>query len=220
MWRSDDLVHWSEEMLLDLSGGKLGCLWAPGIFYDEDSDDYIIHFSATCKDDNYRGLSIYYSRTKDFKSFSDTELFYRKKDSETLDSCIVKEDDIYHFFVKSAEHPKAVIHESSNALLGPYKRDEKFDAQMNMVKLKEKYEAPTVFRLSDGKICLMMDFYGCERKEDQGYVPFIMESLKNVRLNPAKEKFRFPYGFKHGAVLEITDEEYGRILKEYFNEKE
>lgn len=215
MWRSDDLVNWSEEMLLDLSGAKLGCLWAPGVFYDEDSDDYIIHWSATCKDDNYSGLSIYYSRTKDFKNFSDTELFYKKKDSEILDSCIVKEDGTYHFFVKSAEHPKAVIHEYSNALLGPYKRDEKFDAQMNTLNLKEKYEAPALFRLSDGKICLMMDFYGCERKEDQGYVPFIMESLKNVRLNPAKEKFRFPYGFKHGAVLEITDEEYGRILKEY-----
>lgn len=35
----------------------------------------------------------------------------------------------YIFFVKSAEHPKAIIHETSNALLGPYKKDEKFDEQ-------------------------------------------------------------------------------------------
>lgn len=86
-------------------------------------------------------------------------------------------------------------------------------SKMNMVELKEKYEAPRVFRLSDGKLYLMMDFYGCERKEDQGYVPCIMESLADVRLNFAKEKFSLPYGFKHGVVLKITDEEYGNILK-------
>ena len=210
MWKSDDLVNWSEEMLLDLSGDKLGCLWAPGIFYDDDSSDYIVHWSATCKDDDYSGLSIYYSRTKDFLTFTEPELFYKKEDSETLDSCIVKEDGVYHFFVKSAEHPKAVIHETSANLFGPYQRDEAFDVQMDQVKLKEKYEAPAVFRPSDGKICLMMDFYGCERKEDQGYVPCVMDSLSDVHLNFAKEKFSFPYGFKHGTVLEITDEEYER----------
>lgn len=215
MWKSDDLVNWSEEILVDLSGNKLGCLWAPGIFYDEDSEDYIIHWSSTCKDDNYSGLSIYYSRTKDFETFTDAELFFKKEDSETLDSCIVKEDGTYHFFVKSADHPKAVIHETSDALLGPYKRDEKFDEQMNQIELKGKYEAPTVYRLSDGKLCLMMDFYGCEKKEEQGYVPCVMDSLADVRLNFAKEKFSFPYGFKHGVVLEITDAEYERVLEKY-----
>lgn len=215
MWKSYDLVNWSEEILLDLSGNKLGCLWAPGIFYDEDSEDFIVHWSATCKDDNYSGLSIYYSRTKDFENFSDPELFYQKEDSETLDSCIAKEDGIYHFFVKSAEHPKAVIHETSTSLFGPYKRDEKFDEQMNGIELKEKHEAPTFFRLSDGKLCFLMDFYGCEKKEDQGYVPFLAESLSDIPLNSAKEKFTFPYGFKHGTVLEITDEEYRRILSKY-----
>lgn len=34
MWKSKDLVNWSDEMLINLSGGKLGCLWAPGIFFD------------------------------------------------------------------------------------------------------------------------------------------------------------------------------------------
>lgn len=215
MWKSNNLVDWSEEILLDLSGNKLGCLWAPGIFYDEDSDDFIVHWSATCKDDNYSGLSIYYSRTKDFESFSEAELFYKKNDSETLDSCIAKEDGIYHFFVKSAQNPKAVIHETSASLFGPYQRDERFDEQMNRIELKETYEAPTFFRLSDGKLCFLMDFYGCKKKEDQGYVPYIAESLSDIHLNSAKEKFTFPYGFKHGTVLEITDEEYKRILDKY-----
>ena len=215
MWKSKDLVNWSDEMLINLSGGKLGCLWAPGIFFDENSGNYIVHWSSSCKDDNYSGLSIYYSCTKDFEIFTEPKLFFRKKDSETLDSCIVKDNDVYHFFVKSADTPKAVIHETSNDLFGPYKRDEAFDEQMKALPLKEKYEAPTVFRLNDGKLCLLMDFYGCDRREEQGYVPFVTNSLDNIRLDAAKDKFYFPYGFKHGVVLEINDEEYKRILQKY-----
>jgi len=32
-----------------------------------------------------------------------------------------------------------------------------------------------------------------------------------VELKRAEGKFDFPYGFKHGVVLEITGEEYERI---------
>ena len=212
MWKSDDLINWSEEMLVDLSGGKLGCLWAPGIFFDEENGDYIVHWSSTCKEEDYSGLSIYYSRTEDFVSFTEPKLFFKKADSETLDSCIVKEKDTYHFFVKSADNPKAVIHETALSLWGPYKRDVKFDEQMQLLEGKEKYEAPTTFRLKDGKTCLLMDFYGCEKKEDQGYVPFMMDSLEDVQLNKSQELFRFPYGFKHGVVIEITKEEYQRVV--------
>lgn len=214
MWRSKDLINWSDEILLTLSDGTLGCLWAPGIFYDKKSDEYIVHWSSTTKDDNYAGLSIYYSRTKDFNEFTKPELFYKKTDSETLDSYITEKDGTYHFFVKSVENPKAVIHETSDSLLGSYTRDENFDRQMEQIENKSRYEAPMVYTLSDGRICFSMDFYGCE-KEKQGYVPFIMDSLDDMQLNRADGLFKFPYGFKHGVVLEITDEEYERVKAHY-----
>jgi hypothetical protein len=31
----------------------------------------------------------------------------------------------------------------------------------------------------------------------------------------SKESFSFPYGFKHGGIVEITDEEYERVKKHY-----
>ena len=81
------------------------------------------------------------------------------------------------------------------------------------------YEAPMVYTLSDKKICLMLDFYGCE-KEDMGYVPFVMESLDSINLKCSKEKFTFPYKFKHGVVKEITGDEYERIKKhKWINKK-
>lgn len=212
MWKSDDLVHWSEEMMLDLSNdGELGCLWAPGIFYDEKREQFIVHWASANRNDHYAGLSIYYATTKDFEHFSDSRLFFQKEDSETLDSCICFSNNTYPFFVKSAKNPQAVIHLTSDALTGPWSRDTAFDLQMDEIPDKKSYEAPTVFTPADGKVCLMMDYYGCERKEDQGYVPFLMDSLDHVVLNRADEKFRFPYGFKHGVALEITDDEYNRV---------
>ena len=44
-----------------------------------------------------------------------------------------------------------------------------------------------------------------------GYVPFLMDSLDDIKLNMAKDKFVFPYGFKHGVVMEISDAEYETI---------
>ena len=211
MWKSDDLVNWSEEMLLQFDDDTLGCFWAPGIFFDDESGEYIIHWSSSNKNDDYSGLAIYFSRTTDFESFTKPELFCKKSDSELLDSFICKADGTYHFFVKSADNPKAVIHETSQSLYGPYERDTLFDEQMSLVEKRNAYEAPMVFTLSDKKVCLMLDFYGCEKKEDMGYVPFVMDSLDNVRLNCAKEQFIFPYNFKHGVVMEITENEYERI---------
>ena len=213
MWKSDDLVNWSEEILVDLSDGHLGCLWAPGIFWDENSKQYLVHWASTAKEEDYAGLSIYCATTTDFEHFSKTKLFYKKEDSETLDSCIYYENGVYHFFVKSADNPKAVIHMTSKELMGPYVRDEAFDLHMDKLDNKRAYEAPTVFRASDGELYLLMDYYGCEKREDQGYVPFALGNLENPKLDMVKEKFHFPYGFKHGVTLEITDEEYERVLK-------
>lgn len=213
MWKSEDLIHWSEEILVDLSDNHLGCLWAPGIFYDNKKDEYFIHWASTEKEDNYAGLSIYCFTTKDFETFSKPRLFYKKKDSETLDSCICYENGTYHFFVKSSENPKAVIHMTSSALMGKYVRDEEFDIQMNQLYDRKAYEAPAIFVAGDHKPYLLMDYYGCEKREDQGYVPFAIEGLKAPKLKMVKDKFYFPYGFKHGVVIEITEGEYDKVLK-------
>ena len=33
------------------------------------------------------------------------------------------------------------------------------------------------------------------------------------------KEFSFPYGFKHGTILKISDEEYERILKHDWSDK-
>lgn len=58
----------------------------------------------------------------------------------------------------------------------------------------------------------MLDFFGCE-KEKMGYVPFISKKAGDAHFHQVNQLFSFPYGFKHGGVIEISDEEYERLLK-------
>lgn len=45
-----------------------------------------------------------------------------------------------------------------------------------------------------------------------GYVPFISEKAGDAHFHQVNQLFSFPYGFKHGKVIEISDEEYKKIL--------
>ena len=68
-----------------------------------------------------------------------------------------------------------------------------------------KYEAPAAFRLPEGRWCLLLDYYGVPGK-GQGYVPFVAETLESGAFIRSDAGFSFPYGFKHGTVLVISDE--------------
>ena len=213
MWKTDDLVNFSDEKLIYFGRDDFGCLWAPEIFYDELNDEYLIHWGSTVKEDNYSHMSIYCTTTKDFETFTEPKLFFTKN-NEILDSHIIKIRDLYHLFYKNAHNPGVNMHSVSENLYGPYSHDEVFLEYM----LSEEatmgkpgsYEGPTTFVLPDGKWCLLLDFFGCE-KEKMGYVPFISQNAGDCNFKRADNLFTFPYGFIHGKVIEITNEEYERL---------
>ena len=62
----------------------------------------------------------------------------------------------------------------------------------------------------------MLDFFGCE-KPKMGYVPFVASAAGKSDFRMDKEEFSFPYGFKHGKALEITDDEYNSLKEFYKN---
>ncbi len=209
MWKTDDLVNFSEEKLVYFGRDDFGCMWAPEIFYDEINDEYLIHWGSTIEADDYKHMSIYCSVTKDFETFSEPKLYFTK-DNEILDTHIQKVGDTYHLFYKNADHPPMNMHATSDNLYGPFEHDVKLEEYMNNLEKPGSYEAPTVYTLPDGRWCLMLDFFGCER-EKMGYVPFISSKPGDTEFTRCPELVSFPYGFKHGGVIEITDEEYERL---------
>ena len=104
------------------------------------------------------------------------------------------------------------LHATSDSLYGPYRNDDAFQAYLESLPQPGAFEAPTTLRMPDGKWCLMLDFFGCE-KEKMGYVTFLSPTVGDARFKRADEAFSFPYGFKHGHAIEITYEEYERLCQ-------
>lgn len=208
-WYSDDLVHWSEEELVTLGDEDFGCLWAPDIIYDPEHEDYVLHWSSSHRGNNYGPKAIYYSRTKDFTHFTKPEVLYRKADSGIIDSAMYEENGKYYLFLKSEGKPSRIILLVSDHVTGPFTRIEKFDEAMLTVE-EGQYEAPTAVRLNDGRWGLFLDYYGVQGA-GQGYVPFVAPTMASGEFVRSDAAFSFPYGFKHGTILTITEKEFNRM---------
>ncbi len=209
MWESEDLVNWSEQRLLRLGDENFGCLWAPDVFYDPENEDYVIHWSSSHAFNAFGNMGIWFSRTKDFQSFTEPKLLYLKEDAGVIDSAIYVENGKYYMFLKSDNNPERIILLSAEHADGPYFRIDEFDRSMLAIEAG-LYEGPTAVRLDDGRWCLFLDYYGVPGA-GQGYVPFVTDSLASGRFIRSDQQFSFPYGYKHGTVIPITMEEYDRI---------
>lgn len=213
LWESTDLVSWSEQRLVKFGDDDFGCLWAPDIIFDKKERDYVIHWSSSHRRNDYGNKAIYYSRTKDFETFSKPEILYQKEDSGVIDSAMYEEDGKYYLFVKSEGNPERIILLEAESVTGPFERIKAFDESMKVVQAG-LYEAPTAVCVEDGKWCLFLDYYGVPGA-GQGYVPFVADSLASGRFVRSDKDFHFPYGYKHGTIIKISQEEYERIRDSY-----
>ncbi len=214
-WETTDLINFSEQELLYFGRDDFGCLWAPEISFDDEREEYLIHWGSTVKEDGYEHMSIYCTRTKDFRSFTYPEMFFTKS-NEILDSHLMKHNGVWHFFYKNAHDPSGNMHETSENINGPFVHDDSFDSLVRYYTNGGAYEGATTYTLPDGRWCLMLDFFGCP-KEQMGYVPFVSKHPGDNAFRRADSEFTFPYGFKHGRFIEISQEEYERLKMHYKN---
>lgn len=218
MWESEDLVNWSEQWLLPLGDEDFGCLWAPDVFYDPEKEDYVLHWSSSHTSNGFGNMGIWFSRTRDFKSFGVPKLLYQKDDAGVIDSAIYTENGKYFLFLKSDHNPERIILLQADHAEGPYIRNEEFDRSMLAIEAG-LYEGPTAVRLEDGRWCLFLDYYGVPGA-GQGYVPFVADTLASGRFVRSDKQFSFPYGYKHGTVIPITIEEYERIRNHDWSQRD
>lgn len=210
LWRSKDLIHWDHQEMISIPGAdKFGCLWAPDVIFDAANQDYVVNWSSPIKGAKDQSKAIYYSRTKDFKTYAEAQLLYKKADSSVIDSAMYEENGRFYLFVKSAENPETIILLQGDHVTGPFSRVPAFDNSMKQIAAGQ-YEAPTAFQRPNGKWTLFLDFYGTGA-EGQGYVPFVGSSLASGGFELSDKAFSFPYGFKHGTIIQISDDAYTRL---------
>ena len=209
-WESGDLVNWTEQTLVKIADEDYGCVWAPDIIYDRACDDYMVHWSSTNISDGYKEHRIYYSKTMDFEEFTPPQLLFERPDGlGVIDSAIYEENGRYYMFLKSSREPAGVMLYASDRLTGGY---EPVLTPAELLKTDDlgRYEGTTAVKTDEGKWLLFVDYFGVKGAK-QGYRPYVSASLEKPDFSFADAEFSFPYRFKHGTVIRISDEEYERI---------
>lgn len=210
---SDDLINWSEQHYLPVMEHEAGAknCWAPEIFFDIKTNQYIIFWSTTIEGrfaetaqtgDGGLNHRMYYTTTKDFIHFSDTKLFF-DKGFNVIDGTLHRDGEKYLLFIKDETRypPKKNILMAQSENL--FQND--WDVS-SPVTGKYWAEGPTC--LHSGKNCIV--FFDKYMDHKMGAV--VSSDLKNW--SDISEKVSFPDGARHGTVVEISRKTAKKLLKE------
>jgi sucrose-6-phosphate hydrolase SacC (GH32 family) len=211
IWESDDLTHWSDARIVQVASDDAGCAWAPEAVYDEANQDYLVFWASMTKSDNFAKHRIWAARTTDFKTFSEP-FIYIEKPGHVIDTDIVLDKDSgkYYRFSKD-EQFKSITMEVSDKLMGPWQDVPNF----SLAKMTG-YEGPECYLLnpaSEGNPatwCLILDQYST----GGGYQPFVTHDLAAGQFTKADD-FKFPFLFRHGSVLPVSELEYEQLKAAY-----
>ncbi|WP_207425452.1 glycoside hydrolase family 43 protein [Pedobacter sp. SYSU D00535] len=201
---SKDLVNWSEQKFIPVMEHESTTVnvWAPELFYDQDNKQFVIIWASTIpfrfpkkledEDNNHR---MYYTTTKDFKSFSPTKLFIDPGFS-VIDAVIVRRKaDDFVLVLKDNTRPMRNIKVAFGpTALGPFTNvSEPFTGNFT--------EGPTVAKVGD-EYLIYFDSY-----RDKKYGSVKTTDFKTFK--DASAETNVPEGHKHGTIFKANK----RILK-------
>jgi beta-xylosidase len=212
--QSPDLTHWSEQRFLEVvvnEPGAVNC-WAPEIFYDDATGDYLVYWSSTIPgrfpdtdlsgdlhDGHRLNHRIYYCRTRDFATFSPAALLF-DCGFNVIDATLFKAGERYLVIAKDeTRHPspcKRLHLASSRTLCGPY--------ITSCVPLSPDWvEGPSVLRVDERWIVYYDEYtrgrYGAIASADL----LDWEVISN--------ELRMPAGARHGCALAVPAPMTGRL---------
>ena len=219
IWESTDLVNWSEARLVQIAPDNAGCTWAPESIYDDATGQYMVFWASKVADDDYTYQRVYRSYTRDFKNFTEPEIYIDDATEadiaagtavSNIDTTFLKHEGKYYRFTKN-ESRSSVIMEESTALDGPFTEVATYTLNGTAGNTVTGYEGPTAYKLNgEDTWCLLLDYYS----KSQGYKPFVTDDIATGSFTSAAD-FNFDTTYRHGTVMPITMEEYERLLKEF-----
>ncbi|HPG07689.1 MAG: glycoside hydrolase family 43 protein [Saprospiraceae bacterium] len=199
---SPDLIHWSPQRYLPVMEHETTArnCWAPELFYDAASDDYLIYWATTIPGrfpetdslgDSGYNHRMYCTTTKDFVYLTPTRLFY-DPGFNVIDATIQYQDNQYVLFFKNETllpvAEKNLRMATSNHLLGPYTKASA-PISGNWV------EGPTATHSDSGWI-VYFDRY---REHQMGAI--ISSDL--IQWTDVSDRLHFPKGARHGTVFPV-----------------
>ncbi len=198
---SKDLMNWSEQQFIPVMEYDTTTVnvWAPELFYDDENQEYIIAWSSTIPFKFPKGIEeeknnhrMYYTKTKDFKTYSDPELFCEPGFS-VIDAVIVKRaKDDYVLVLKDNTRPNRNLKIAfGKTPVGPWSEaSEAFSG--NFV------EGPTVLKLGDAW------YIFCDVYKEYRYG--VYKTTDFINFEDVSSEFSIPKGHKHGTIFTAPEE--------------
>lgn len=207
---SKDLIRWSEQQYIPVMQKEptVVNVWAPELFYDDMGKQFIIIWASTIpfrfekgEEDENNNHRMYYTTTKDFKTFSDAKLFLDPKFS-VIDAVIVKKaKDDYVLVLKDNTRPERDIKVAfAGSPLGPWQHvsgpiTDHFTEGPSAVKIKDKW----------------LIYFDSYRKKT--YEAIMTRDFRTF-IN-ADSLISVPEGHKHGTIVNVN-RKYIKQLKNKF----
>lgn len=210
VWKSEDLIHWTKEIKIEVGIEKAGCVWAPEAIYDSTKDAYFVFWASMVKEEeeSFAKHRIYSAYTRDFKHFSKAEK-YIERDNDVIDTTIIEEKGSYYRFSKDETEKNIRIDKGMKLNSSSFSRilTPRVEELMGV-------EGPAIFKFNDREEwCLMVDQYATGK----GYLPLVTSNLSegNYRILESMEYDMGKNKKRHGSILNITEEEYNILNKQF-----
>lgn len=207
--KSDDLVNWTASVIniqKRFEGNDyLKRVWAPQTIFDHDTGKYMVYWSM--KHGDGPDIIYYAFANDDFTDFiSDPKPLFIPRDGKScIDGDIVYHDGLYHMFYKTEGHGNGIRKATTKKLTsGQWTESPDYKQQTS-----KPVEGAGSFRLIDtDKFILMYDVY-----MDGRYQFTESTDLDNFRV--VDDAVSMDFHPRHGTVMQITNEEYNRLLKAF-----
>ncbi len=208
VWASEDLVHWGKQRMVKFANDDIGCAWAPESVYDVDTGEYLVYASGKdlklYAETGEQVDTVYVTRTRDFYSFSEPEIFVAPEENgkrqNAIDSTIIRADDnkYYQFYKKYNSEVRMMV---SDHAAGPYKEVTDFKPIGG--------EGPAIYKVNGtNQYALCIDNYSV-------YMPYLTDNIASGKFTQATEAVSMPTGSKHGGMIPITQKEYDALMEAY-----
>ena len=221
VWRSTDLVRWSEPWLLEVAPPEAGMAWAPEATYDPTTREFAVTFSSSlyAPDDVHHAAPSYprvlVARTRDFRTVSPARVLIDRGtgviDTTVVPATLAPDGRVHRFSKQDSDVPGSLrlFHEAGSAL-------EADDFEVVASRLADdRYahvEAPLVFRdHRDGTWYLWVDQYSVR---PQGYLALRTDDLASGDWHEAPG-FSLPPDTKHGVVVPLTRARHAALAAAY-----